>query len=640
MKGVETEGHALNRATVSLEIGAYVGHRQSTYRLTATVDFAHVLGVDVVIGTSRILPIAELTRASLGRVKGPYANYSLDDIADKSWLEAERRMAIIQPLLQGEMFVKGAVEARAKECGVGKSSVYRWLSAYTEGDQFLSLIPEKRGWKSGNSRVSEEIEKIIAETIRSVYLSTTRGTQLDVFNEVKRICEAQGLLSPSIPAVTKRIKKIPQKVVLQSRGYGKLAQRHEPSPNTFDADYPLHRIQIDHTPGDVILVDDKYRLPIGRPWVTLAIDMYTRMIVGYFLSLDAPSAVSVAMCLVHTMLPKHKWLNLHGVDAEWAAWGKPYEIHSDNGPDFKTRSLIASCTAHGIEREFRPKDNPKWGGKIEFLMNTKARAFATLPGATARNIDERGDVNPEGKAVISFSAFERWFIAQIIKYNNNSHSAIGSMPPVAKWHEAFFGSALCKPICGLPPIPADPLTLEIDFLPSKMRTVQTYGVEWDAFYYAEVLRPWIGYKDPGTKDTKKFLFRRDPRDINFIWFYEPVEKKYHKIPITTGPYPGVGVEAYKKAKLKVKKYGLSLQDDQQIRKLTAFQAALIEEESAKSKSARRAQQKSKNQPEKTTPAAVYMEDEDDMGLNKINPVFPGVGDLDDEEEVELYGGVA
>ncbi|HBP5921612.1 TPA: transposase [Pseudomonas aeruginosa] len=641
MRGVETEGHALNRGTVPLAIGSYVGYRKSTYRLTATVDFAHVLGIDVIRGTSMLLPIAELTRASPERVAGPYANYSLDEIADQSWLEAERRMAIIQPLLQGGMFESGAVEARAKKCGVSRSSIYRWLAAYTEGDQFLSLMPGRRGWKEGNSRVSEEVEKIIAEQIRRIYLTMERKTQKDVFEAVKVICERGNLPPPSYPTVAKRIGKIPKRDILRSRGYSKLAQRNEPSPNTFDADYPLHRIQIDHTPGDVILVDDTYRLPIGRPWVTLAIDMYTRMIVGYYLSLSAPSAVSVAMCLVHAMLPKHKWLNLHGIDAKWEVWGKPYEIHSDNGPDFKTRSLIESCSAHGIEREFRPKNQPHWGGKIESLMLTKARAFATLPGATSRNIDERGDVNPDGKAVVSFSAFEKWFIAQIIKYNNKSHSAIENMPPVQKWHEAFFGSSLRKPVSGLPPIPADPMTLEIDFMPSIERTVQGYGVEWNAFYYAEVLRPWIEYKDPGSKENKKFLFRRDPRDINFIWFYEPTERKYHKIPITTGPFPGISVEAYNKAKLKVKKLGLSLQDDEQIRKLTALQQALVAEEAAKSKAARREQQKNKNRPEKKTPASVYMAEENvEAETKQSNTVQPAADAWGDDNEAELYGGVA
>jgi putative transposase len=40
-------------------------------------------------------------------------------------------------------------------------------------------------------------------------------------------------------------------------------------------------LQIDHTPVDVIVVDQQKRLPIGRPLLTLAIGVKTRMIAGF-----------------------------------------------------------------------------------------------------------------------------------------------------------------------------------------------------------------------------------------------------------------------------------------------------------------------------------------------------------------------
>jgi len=564
-----------------------------------------VVGADVVTGSSKLLPILELKRVNPDRVEGPYANYSLDGIADADWAEAERRMAIIRPLLQGDMFVAGAVERRAKQCSVSRATVYRWLSAYTEGDQFLSLMPRRPGWKKGQPRISDEIERIIQNSIKLVYLNTQRKSKKDVHTQVKNICEAQGLPAPSIPTVYERIKEIPIKVILKARGYPDIANdNYEAKPGAFQADYPLHRIQIDHTPGDVIIVDDEFRRPIGRPYVTLAIDMYSRMIVGYYLSLDAPSAVSVAMCLVHAMLPKHKWLNLHGVEGEWNVWGKPYEVHSDNGSDFKTKSLIQSCIAHGIEREFRPRRTPHWGGQIESLMNTSARAFATLPGATARGIEERGSVDPDGTATISFSGFEKWFLCQVIKYNNSWHSTIGTSPN-AKWREAILGSELRRPICGMPPIPEDPLSLEIDFLPGIPRTVQTYGVEWNAFYYSEILRPWIKHKDPETGRASRLMFRRDPRDINYIWFFDPVDRKYYKIPMNDQPLPGVTVSVYKKARKLVRDHGLGLVDHDAVKKAIEQMEKVVNEESEKSKAARRSRQKKKSNQKNKTPAAVY-----------------------------------
>ena len=49
------------------------------------------------------------------------------------------------------------------------------------------------------------------------------------------------------------------------------------------AQRPLDLVQIDHTKLDIIVVDDEQRLPIGRPWITLAIDVYSRMVTGFYI---------------------------------------------------------------------------------------------------------------------------------------------------------------------------------------------------------------------------------------------------------------------------------------------------------------------------------------------------------------------
>ena len=55
------------------------------------------------------------------------------------------------------------------------------------------------------------------------------------------------------------------------------------------ADSPLAVVQIDHTLLDIMVLDEEMRLPIGRPWLTLAIDVFSRMVAGYHLSLDVES---------------------------------------------------------------------------------------------------------------------------------------------------------------------------------------------------------------------------------------------------------------------------------------------------------------------------------------------------------------
>src|SRR3546814_20235484 len=43
---------------------------------------------------------------------------------------------------------------------------------------------------------------------------------------------------------------------------------------------PLEQVQIDHTVIDLIVVDERGRQPIGRPYLTIAIDVFTRYVLG------------------------------------------------------------------------------------------------------------------------------------------------------------------------------------------------------------------------------------------------------------------------------------------------------------------------------------------------------------------------
>jgi transposase InsO family protein len=63
-------------------------------------------------------------------------------------------------------------------------------------------------------------------------------------------------------------------------------------------------VQIDHTLVDIVVVDEVLRESMGRPWITVAIDIATRVVLGFALRLDPPSATSVGLALTMACLPK------------------------------------------------------------------------------------------------------------------------------------------------------------------------------------------------------------------------------------------------------------------------------------------------------------------------------------------------
>ena len=68
--------------------------------------------------------------------------------------------------------------------------------------------------------------------------------------------------------------------------------------------------------------------------------------------------------------------------------------------------------------------------------------------------------------------------------------------------------------------PSDEQRFRLDFLPFVERTVQPYGVAIDGIrYYGDVLRRFIGASEDGRQ--RSFVFRRNPRDISTIYFWDP-----------------------------------------------------------------------------------------------------------------------
>jgi putative transposase len=119
-------------------------------------------------------------------------------------------------------------------------------------------------------------------------------------------------------------------------GGKKAREKYEPLHGSFPgANVPLAVYQIDHSPIDVILVDEKYRRPIGRGYLTIVTDSCTRMLAGFCASLDAPGALTAGLAMSHAILPKAKWLAERGIDANWPICGVPAKVYADNASEFR-----------------------------------------------------------------------------------------------------------------------------------------------------------------------------------------------------------------------------------------------------------------------------------------------------------------
>jgi putative transposase len=349
-------------------------------------------------------------------------------------------------------------------------------------------------------------------------------------------------------------------------------------------DTPLGVVQIDHTKVDLILVDDISRRPVGRPWITLAIDIFSRMIAGFYVSFDPPGAMSTGLCLAHAMLPKTVWLTKYGITTPWPICGRIQMLHLDNAKEFHGTMLDRACQNYGIELHWRPVKKPWYGGHIERWMGTFAQELKSLPGATFSNPAERGSYDSEGQAALTLTEFETWlatFITQV--YHQRVHSALG-VAPIQKYESSAAKHAEWK---------VDERLLRLDFMPYVERTVRPSGILIDQIaYYSDVLRRWVNATDPEQPVRKRlFTVRRDPRDISVVHFWDPESEAYFHIPYRDTAHPAISVWELKEIRRQLQQQGRDSMNEDLIFSAYARMREIADSARRTTKAARRDEQR-------------------------------------------------
>ncbi len=105
-----------------------------------------------------------------------------------------------------------------------------------------------------------------------------------------------------------------------------------------EAKYPLHIVGIDHEKLDIVVKDNGMGTWLGRPWLTIGIDIYSQMVWGMYLSLEPPSERSLRKTIEHGVFPKNSKRNF-GTSNDWDVFGIPDIISVADGPQFQNEQF-------------------------------------------------------------------------------------------------------------------------------------------------------------------------------------------------------------------------------------------------------------------------------------------------------------
>ena len=483
----------------------------------------------------------------------PIAEQGVATLPEAVWAQARRRTEIIGPLAALEVVGHEAADEAAQALGLSRRQVYVLIRRARQGTGLVTdLTPGRSGGGKGKGRLPEPVERIIRELLQKRFLTKQKRSLAAFHREVAQACKTQKLPVPARNTVAQRIAGLHPAKIARSRG-GQDAARPLQGAGGIppEVTMPLEQVQIDHTVIDLIVVDERDRQPIGRPYLTLAIDVFTRCVLGMVVTLEAPSAVSVGLCLAHAACDKRPWLEGLNVEMDWPMSGKPRLLYLDNAAEFKSEALRRGCEQHGIRLDYRPPGQPHYGGIVERIIGTAMQMIHDeLPGTTFSNPGQRGEYDSEKMATLTLRELERWLALAVGTYHGSVHNGL-LQPPAARWAEAVER-------VGVPAVVTRPTAFLVDFLPVIRRTLTRTGFVIDHIhYYADALKPWIARRER----LPAFLIRRDPRDISRIWVLEPEGQHYLEIHYRTLSHPAVTLWEQRQALAKLRQLGREQVDE-------------------------------------------------------------------------------
>ena len=348
-------------------------------------------------------------------------------------------------------------------------------SYQTNGLDGLARKPRKD--KGTRKAVSNEFQKLI----EGMCLQKPKPTLRWVHRKLKEHCQKEGLKVPCYSVVWRIYDKIPgeQKVYAHE---GEKAYKHEYAIiHRWTGDYPNHIWQCDHKEFDLYATDLRGR--VGKVWLTAIEDDYSRAIPGYYLGIEPPSSLRVALALRQAIWYKQ--------EENWIMCGCPEKFFTDHGSDFESSHIEQVAADLGFEPIHSIVGEAEPRGKVERLFRTADQLFvpdikspktAPLP---VEDIDR---------------AFKKWLLEEYLTRKNEDLDET----PLERW----------KAAARIPKMPESQEALDLMLLHvGKHRTMRRDGIRFKTFRYFDVALSSRKYV------KEEVSIRYDPRDMSEIFVY-------------------------------------------------------------------------------------------------------------------------
>lgn len=304
----------------------------------------------------------------------------------------------------------------------------RWVAAYREaekelGSGYLGLLP-RPPFGNATPKLPEDVRTLMNEFITTDYENAKQKTMYATWIALELTCQQRGILSPSLKTFCLAVRQRPGfEQTLKRQGH-RAAYAHEEfywelAPTTpRHGDRPFEIAHVDHTELDVETVCSRTGRLLGRPWLSLLSDAFSRRILALYLTFDSPSYRSCMMVLRECVRRNARL---------------PQILVVDGGRDFQSVYFETLLARYECTKKTRPAAKPRFGSVCERLFQTTNTQFIhNLKGNTqitrlVRQVTP--SVNPKGQAVWPFEELHRRLTEYAYEvYDALHHPALGQSP--------------------------------------------------------------------------------------------------------------------------------------------------------------------------------------------------------------------
>lgn len=310
-------------------------------------------------------------------------------------------------------------------------TVARWIFKYKSySNNKLFLKNERRG--NHSLRFSPEIYEILNQTIEEVYLKPEFRTSKDVHATMLGKLVERGISLNHLPSrrcIQRYIKKLDPYLVVKTKKGSRTANKiFQASGKSIISPFALYMVEIDTHYLDIIIVDPKNNVALGRPFLACAIDVYSRAIVGTYINMYPPSAATTLETIRDMITRPNRKL----------PGGIPSIIIPDNGVEFKNNSLARVCEQLQITLTPSQVGTPNNKPHIERFFSTLTHGILQkLPGTTFSNPIDRGIYNSNKIAQLTLDQLKQYIDTWIHDvYHKSIHHTTGRSP-IIMWQDAI-----------------------------------------------------------------------------------------------------------------------------------------------------------------------------------------------------------